>query len=169
MRSPFTSVAREMLATPSTPLTVGRGGHRVVQQMWAQLVPRFVHVVGDEDGRRSAVRGKLNETRLMAVRATFVLVQLLQATLVGLQDDAESVPGRALHCGFATAGHHDERPTRRCARGRDSDAPALDGHRVAFQQLPQQSQFLVGQAAPQSHVDAEVVVLLLAVADAERV
>ena len=73
-------------------MAVGGGRHRVVQQVGPELVPRLVDVVGDEDGGRRRPSGKLDDARLMAVRATFVLVELLQAGLVGLEDEAESVP-----------------------------------------------------------------------------
>ena len=103
------------------------------------------------------------------MRATFVLVQLLQAALVGLKDDTKAVPGRPLDSGLAATGQHEERPTRRCARWRDVGAPAVGDHRLTLQQPPQQGQLLVGEPSPQTHVDPEVRVLLRAMADAERV
>ena len=76
---------------------------------------------------------------------------------------------RALDRGLAAAGQHHERTAGRRARRRDVAASTVGDHWLAVQQLPEQRQLFVGEPAPSTHVDAELLVLLGAVADAERV
>ena len=168
-RSSFTSVGARDARHPLVAVPVGRGGHRIVQQMRPQLVPRLVHVIGDEHRRRSIVGRKLDEPGLVSVCATFVLVQLLQFSLVRLEDEPQPVLRRPLDRGFAAARQHDERSTGRRARRCDVDASAVEDHRLTLQQLPELRQLLVGEAAPSTHIDTEVVILFGTVPDAERV
>ena len=54
-------------------------------------------------------------------------------------------------------------------RRRDAGGPAIGRDRLPRQQPPKKVQFLVGKPAPPTEVDAEVLVLLAAVPDTERV
>ena len=147
-------------------MPVRRRGHRVVQEMRAELVPRPVDVVGDEHRRRLSRVGDLDEARLVP--------RLPARLLVGL--DEAGVGAWAIR-------PRPNRPARRAAarlpppmknfgpplvgRGRDprsTVAPCLVDARAE-----QRRQLLVGSRAAAAQVEAEVLVLLLAVADAEDV
>ena len=148
---------------------VGRGGHGVVHQVRSQHLPRLIDIVGNESRCWSARYRKLNDAGLMPGGAALRFVVLPQTRGIGLRDEPKAVRGSAPGGRLAAAGDHHQWSRRRPAGRSDANPAAVILDRFAAHQTAEHGQHLVGDPATRRDVQAEMFVLLAAVADTKHI
>ena len=140
-----------------------------------ELVPRRVHVVGDEDRRRSARQREAGSGPgswpLARHSASYNSLQCRPESVCGDEPRARASP-RASPPPCATARHQDERPARRLLRAGVTwtRRPSWSTGLARQQQPQQQCQRLVGHAGPARRISTPKCSYSCgAMADSERV
>ena len=138
-----------------------------MKEVLADVVPRAIHVVGNEDHRRGVAGGHEDRSRLVPVlpRSGFVCFPHTGSAAVGQQP--ETVPARPSRRSQARPTPHQGRATGGMWRRRHRDAPAVVHYLRTGQQLAEQIELLVGEQASTVDIKAEVFVFLGPITDSE--